>query len=101
MSSCTGHRLLCGYAVRESPATVMISFSMTFPYLLPWSHDPVRKTGSHFSGSCDEFYFLAFSRAYHGVEHRHAVQHLVDVDRVRPLPGNAAAELHQLGVEHV
>src|SRR6476659_10214125 len=82
ISSCGGQRLLCGYDVRESPATVMISFSMAIASL-------------HFLD------FPALPRAYHGVEHRHAVQHLIDVDGVGAFLLDATREFHQLGVQHV
>src|SRR5215218_1338311 len=81
MSSCGGQKLLCGYEVRESPATVMISFSM--------------------SCSLHLFDLSALARPYHGVEHGHAVQHLVDGDGVGPFLFNAVAEFDQFGVERI
>src|SRR6476660_9460940 len=82
MSSCGGQKLLCGYEVRESPATVMISFSID-------------------ASSIHSFNLSAPARSYHGVEYGHAVQHLVDSDGVGPFLLYAPPEFDQLGVERV
>ena len=38
---------------------------------------------------------------HQGVKHGHAVQHLVDLNRINPVLPHAARKLGQLGVEHV
>src|SRR5262245_15302273 len=88
MSSCGGQRWVCGLDVREATATVMISFSMTAPE-------------RRFACLVDCFNLVAACRADDGVEHRHAVQHVVDRHRIGTLVANAARELGHLGMQHV
>src|SRR5262249_51815743 len=87
MSSCGGPRWVWGGEVRESPATVMISLSIGTP--------------SRVSRFRHGFDLAAPGRPNDGIEHRHAVEHIVERDREGSAVAYAAAERGELCVQHV
>src|SRR5262249_56351518 len=87
MSSCGGHTWVWGEDGRAWPATVMISLSIGTP--------------SRVSRFRHGFDLAAPGRPNDGIEHRHAVEHIVERDREGSAVAHAAAERGELRVQHV